>query len=325
MIEMRNVDPNPDKVFVDIGFNKGYNFAIWATTWMPHLNINPTLWYSILKNSPAGIKGDPMGGQCEEYIYDNVMAKHSTKIDLSLEYNKDIQLQMYGVDLNPTNLDLVYNTTTYIKEHNNINLNIQLLLAAAAKENGEITVLKCTDGNYEGCLIIEKPDNPNGVIKVPMVNVEKIIEHFNIKKKKNNVLIDILLIDTEGHDAQVLQGAKELLKLPHLIRMVSFEYHKNCPWPLTTLESVIYDLALMNYICYYQGQGRLFRITGCWDDLYEMNMWSNIVCIKRHDIWYKVLEKYRVNGKMAYNGMKEMGRLEKDQIFQISEPKDKCN
>ena len=51
-------------------------------------------------------------------------------------------------------------------------------------------------------------------------------------------LIDILMIDTEGHDALVLRGAEKLIK-HNRVRCIIFEYHQLEPWSTIRLEDTI--------------------------------------------------------------------------------------
>jgi FkbM family methyltransferase len=323
-IDMRNIDPDPDKVFVDIGFNKGYNFAQWASAWLPHSKINNTVWYNALEKIPISIGDHRLCGHCEDCIYDMFMEKLSAVVDKTVPYDVTHSPKMYGVDINPASIKAVEQVTDLIAKTHDIKLDIKLLLAAAGKDNGKIYVNNCADALFEGCAIVTNPDpKTQNIIEVPMLNLEGMVEKLGIQKRKNT-LIDILLIDTEGSDAEVLKGAKSLLQQPKLIRMVSFELNENCPWPLTTLESVVRDMATMSYVCYFQGQGRLFRLTGCWTEYYEINRWSNIACVKRHDIWYSSFEKYRVTGDVAYEELRKMGRLEIDNFPEKLQPRSLC-
>ncbi len=98
------------------------------------------------------------------------------------------------------------------------------------------------------------------------------------RRGHQDAVVDILMIDTEGNDPQVLQGARELLR-GHQVRVVLFEYHRTGQWETQKLGPVISQLDADGYCCYWQGQERLWPITGCWDDLYEFHNWSNVLCV----------------------------------------------
>jgi hypothetical protein len=47
------------------------------------------------------------------------------------------------------------------------------------------------------------------------------------------------------------------------------------------------------YDCFFMGNGRLFRITGCWAPDLEFKGWSNVMCTRRGDELLQVFEGYR--------------------------------
>ena len=54
------------------------------------------------------------------------------------------------------------------------------------------------------------------------------------------------------------------------------------------------------------GKPTLARMTGCWDDAYEMYSWSNVVCVPRSHAMYPVMEKmtlrYEQHRERYYQG-----------------------
>ncbi len=56
----------------------------------------------------------------------------------------------------------------------------------------------------------------------------------------------------------------------------------------------------LEYDCYFQGQGRLFRLTGCFDAQWEIKTWSNVVCTRRRDPLLDVLESFRATSASLY-------------------------
>jgi hypothetical protein len=57
----------------------------------------------------------------------------------------------------------------------------------------------------------------------------------------------------------------------------------------------VQELDGFGYDCFFEGQSRLWRITGdCWDSLYEFHKWSNVMCLLRTDIWMKSIHRYIV-------------------------------
>ena len=97
---------------------------------------------------------------------------------------------------------------------------------------------------------------------------DKIIEDLLVQKQSTtitssvnqDILIDILLIDAEGHDPLVLAGSIKSLKLKR-IRVIIFEYHNIGIWRKTILSLWITKLSELGYVCYYEGKD-MWRLTG---------------------------------------------------------------
>lgn len=103
-------------------------------------------------------------------------------------------------------------------------------------------------------------------------------------------MVDILQIDTEGHDAEVLKSARRLIQ-GHRVRALIFEYHGYKPWADTMLKEVLLTITTHHMVCYYMGQKRLWPISNtCWHDRYETHQWSNIMCVLKSDLWYKAIQ-----------------------------------
>lgn len=130
--------------------------------------------------------------------------------------------------------------------------------------------------------------------------------------RNTRLLIDILVIDTEGFDGEVLRGAGDTITKGK-VRCIMFTYNSLCPWGSMKLRTVLNALegthikskprkgiyTETDFVCYIQGTKHLWRLTGCWDHLYEFHQSSNIICVQRGDIWYDVLEKYVVTASYA--------------------------
>jgi FkbM family methyltransferase len=100
----------------------------------------------------------------------------------------------------------------------------------------------------------------------------------------NPIPIDMLLIDAEGYDYEVLQGATETLKR---VTYLLFEVHIVGNWMVHSLSETI-DTILSDFICYWAGNNQLWRITNCinkdLEELYEYKSWSNIACVHQREI-----------------------------------------
>lgn len=94
----------------------------------------------------------------------------------------------------------------------------------------------------------------------------------------------VLTVDTEGHDARVLLGAKRTLGSGE-VAYLQFEFHQLPPWPDTPLRSVIDMLDGFGFDCWFAGSGGMtpspLTPRSCWTDHYGKHEWSNIVCAHR--------------------------------------------
>ena len=124
------------------------------------------------------------------------------------------------------------------------------------------TALSCT-GNEK--MAIATRGTP-----VPMVTVDSLVTQYGIDR------IDLLSVDTEGHDAAVLLGAEANLASKR-VRVVEFEYHSMGRWRNESLHNVISRLKSHGYECFWQsniGQLSPFLVSCS----YEFKDWSNVLC-----------------------------------------------
>lgn len=338
--KFRDVDPAPDKNIINIGFNKGYNFALFTSLWTQN-NVDVKMWYDALVE--IGIDDCGQCFDCTARIL-NPTAKNQLKTGTTLTNSSLITpLVLVGVELQQRsvrNVRRVINKFMRKIPSWNSSVHIHTIHAAGSNRVGEIWVHRCGyKGTNEWCsivsdLILEKRNATEIAAKfdsIPVLTVDSLVTELiannslNIKQYHrhkssihNNralsppvaamrghggVVIDILMIDTEGYDALVLEGAKKTLH-SCLVRMIVFEYHSVCPWAESSLESVVQMLAALSYDCYFEGNARVWRLTDCWDPLWELRFWSNVLCLKRGDIWHQIIEdSFVVSYEVAAAGL----------------------
>jgi len=151
--------------------------------------------------------------------------------------------------------------------------------ATSGTEN--LALSNCQDGKYN-----EEID----CIKVPMYSLNEYMKEVEIgdgaqsTTDDNQPPIDMMLIDTEGFDWEVLQGAQETLRRT---RYLTFEVHMNGNWPVHSLVDAI-ETTLSDFVCYWTGRNQLHRITNCMNEelkaIYEYKSWSNIACAHKTEI-----------------------------------------
>ena len=90
--------------------------------------------------------------------------------------------------------------------------------------------------------------------------------------------INHLSIDIEGYDVSALLSAKKIL---HRIEYMEFEYSWRGEWRNHKLSDIIQMLDESNFTCFWIGNHELWRITGCFQEHYDKQFWSNIGCGNR--------------------------------------------
>lgn len=117
--------------------------------------------------------------------------------------------------------------------------------------------------------------NPSDCKKVPMYSTDSYFDKFVQSKGP----VNMLLIDVEGWDFDVLFGASSVLDRTQYLE---FEYHMNGPWGRYHLPDSVRLLDHKGFTCYWSGNSKLWRITGCYFDVYNAwHGWSNVACVHR--------------------------------------------
>ena len=312
---MASIDDVPTKLFINIGFNKGYNFAVWANVFAPwtgyllwsfshvslplspnsdnilKIGIDSMKWFKAIDKTGTYSDWKEACGKCRDCWANFNRSKWSFS-------EEESHIVMLGLDLNEHNVQLVHDVQKNIIEGNKgaVNfskLNLTLIHAGASDQNGEIKLKSCSIGD-ELCsldLILNETslsNNEFGRFKhVPLFTVEKLVTDLDKADglTAGGNIVDILMIDAEGFDPLILKGSKELFRQGR-VRCVIFEYHGIGPWLNHLLKDVLFEFENFEMDCYFQGNGRLWPLTGCWDVAYEFHWWSNVMCLKRDDPYH---------------------------------------
>lgn len=147
----------------------------------------------------------------------------------------ETNIRMIGLDMNENNVILIRNVTKILKLNNKIDftgINLTTIFAGGSDHIGEVVVPLCVLGD-ESCSLTEI-NNANtanrSIAYIPLLTVDQIVrdldrsDSFQANGIQHSNMVDLLLIDTEGHDPLVIQGAKDLLQEGR-IRCIMFEYH----------------------------------------------------------------------------------------------------
>jgi hypothetical protein len=89
--------------------------------------------------------------------------------------------------------------------------------------------------------------------------------------------IHFLSIGSFGYDFTILQRAEKTLKKVHYLE---FELTWKGDWAKQTFHDAIDWLMNRDFVCYWPGQeNKMWRITGCWQDMYKLKSWSHVACV----------------------------------------------
>lgn len=65
-------------------------------------------------------------------------------------------------------------------------------------------------------------------------------------------------------------------------RYVEFDYDWKGAWGKADLKSIIDGLDTIGHTCYWAGNEKLWRVTGCWQEFYGYRSWSHLACSNRN-------------------------------------------
>jgi FkbM family methyltransferase len=148
--------------------------------------------------------------------------------------------------------------------------------------------------NRTGTVFFEDPQAGNegasldtpcvNCIGIPMYTLDDYVEQFVRSKDR----ITVLTISAEGFDFDVLQGSWLTLKR---VDYLEFEVINRGSWLSSTVIDAI-QLLEKEFVCYWAGNGKLWRLTGCLEGPVKMRyihnpQWSNVACVARsnHELW----------------------------------------
>lgn len=283
--KVRGCPPNDDRymrlihthipdasTFIDIGSNKGYTSVRFFHLWKPTLNLTPASWKKksgvecgacndCLEDTTA-IVTNPCDNPDLNFKTSNPNLQHgllSNGINLCAAIQNEMQVMAFD-----GNEDLVVKMDYNIK---NWNIGKNKWTVDHAAFTGMCTpgeTLRFNPAGEQGSI------SSSGSMTAPCKTVTDV---FN-ERKLNHV--DILKIDTEGHDGNVILGARSPLYTGK-ITVVMFEYHVH--WPEGKLDEVMSLFDQSGYVCYREGKNFLLRWTGCMSDTVSEPSWSNVYCI----------------------------------------------
>jgi hypothetical protein len=239
-----------------------YQFAYWAALWAPEVGMNSSHWQQLI------IKSEPKYQLIKK-------KKHASTCGVCmdcLDGNFDIphvapppgapRLRIVGVDLNGRNILIQNKIQDMLQSESSLwssRINLELIHAGASNFTGSMKTPVCAPG-YEDCSLTSSQSRTNRLmITTEIVTVDSVVENLKSKNAIGKGSIDMLLIDTEGNDALVIEGALNTIR-EGLVRCLIFEYHYRGFWQQTSLNHVTQSLEQFGYQCYLSAIGALWPV-----------------------------------------------------------------
>eukprot|EP00931_Biecheleriopsis_adriatica_P056266 TRINITY_DN33337_c0_g1_i1.p1 TRINITY_DN33337_c0_g1~~TRINITY_DN33337_c0_g1_i1.p1 ORF type:complete len:428 (-),score=76.94 TRINITY_DN33337_c0_g1_i1:49-1332(-) len=275
LAEMASVDPDPGKFIVNIGCNVGEDVIKYLMYWDQERFWDMRKWQSMIGS-----------GFCRNGINPRRPPAVKSK-------ERPQALCVEAVPKTTKNLHNAAKRSGYSEEKNVGKLHIVHAAVTQTAEPGDTALFADAPSGYEQGGIDGQNSNPLAkgkfdMVQVPKKTVDVLVEEFAFPR------VDLLLVDTEGHDPAVLLGAQKTLES---VRYLEFEVHRDVvgsTWENTTVFSVVEMLSMKGFDCYWAGNtGKLASITRCFETrAFEARGMFNIACVKRSDVWWPVLERF---------------------------------
>jgi FkbM family methyltransferase len=262
-------------VLVNVGANKGYAIAAFLALWRPDLKVTPaSLGEALLKKYPdmpyyCGVCGD-----CREVPLPSLLPEELRRKCAAHASIFAIEPVASNVEL----LDGVLKPLIYEKysgnERDHADISFHVLNAAVTGQRGLGTIGftgDCHRGS-EVCSISSSSQH-----KVPAMTMDEWFEQQIFHH------VDVMVIDAEGHDPDILDGAQDMLE-SQAVKVLVFEYHHIGSWETRDLSPVVERLDGFGYDCFLlQQKATAIRLTKCWSKEYEKKGWSNVMCVLRKE------------------------------------------
>jgi hypothetical protein len=286
---------------------------MWLATWNNEFGLDKSMWYDKLisalrkKDPNAAVDANQCGicFDCKMERPDPVLFPKGAA---------SFETVMVGVDLNSFNIELINSIVSDLGSNSSTSeivkkAKFQLITAAGGhKDVDGVDVLDCSGSTYEGCRISQS----GNLKKVPMLSIDTLVKNLASQKLIHSGpnSIDVLMVDTEGHDPLVIFGSNRTLR-HGIARVYMFEYHEYCPWPNYSLKAVVEHFDSMNYACYIiSNKGRFWLLSGtCFDPLYDFHGWGNVFCIKMDDPWHLPISRLVVTREAAEKALNMGGNI----------------
>ena len=275
---------SPRPIFVNVGANKGYEAPRFLELWSQRESVSPRKWLRGIRAVADGnvsVNGEPprrngflrsqLCGACPQACVNAAKphARDGGTVHLLEMALPNVQLLRHLVTTT--------NSSDIISVHH----------AAVSNESGTAHVQAHVMLGWENAGMLHAQNWR--IAKNQATTVEQLTVDGFLERERLPQIVDLLVIDTEGHDPYVLDGMRGALSSKR-ITLLEFEYSNK--WPTDrTLENTLTSLAAHGYKCYMEtataressSPARSFETLApisppCWNAALERRRWSNVVC-----------------------------------------------
>lgn len=293
-----------DLIFMQIGANKGYKLASWISLFAPDMGVYPNKLSAEYDDLFARFPitwFENAGGTCEDHregpapprAKDEPVCPGASEV----VYSGERRFTVHAFEPLPGNANVLRGALQSLimkgAPQSRFPVDYQLHEVAVTGDPSltRIEFGSCNSGN-ERCGVRSSAQGPDDG---DVYSKGRFVEATTVDKwllEENIETVDVLTIDTEGHDPAVLRGADALLARGGA-QVLEFEVHYLRDWNVTSLEGIIQRLDAYGYDCFFEQRlATLLRLTGCWHPKFEIKHWSNVICALRASGLVSVLESF---------------------------------
>lgn len=270
-------------VYINVGANKGYSAVEFVLLWSQK-NVSGHAWNRALRSFPGA------GGKLRAYSCGNCKDCHRQPPPPHRRFGGVAHL----LEMAHGNRALLRHTI----RATNLTAEVVVHDAAASNESGVMRVPgQMMVGDERNALCLPRQRDCTDTVRV--VTIDDFIDHELVQQPRQlgqprGADAWLVSIDTEGHDALVLEGMKRTL-LARRVAIVQFELSGRGFWSTggggrtayarerRSLRHVVGSFETAGYECFWELTDGLLPLSGaCWRDDYDAprprNLWANIAC-----------------------------------------------
>lgn len=268
-------------VFVIVGANKGYAIAEFLGIWRPDLGTNPvSLGEALLKKFPdimnhCGHCNDCLDTPLPSLLPQELRNRCASHARIFAFEPLPVNIELLDDVLRPLIFKKYSESGSAHLTHAHADVSFQVLNMAVTGQRGAGSIgfkVDCDRGS-ELCRVSNSSQH-----QVPATTMDEWFEKQSFRH------VDIMMIDVEGHDPDILDGARDMLK-SHAVKVLVFEYNDLGSWKTRDLEPIVSRLDTFGYDCFLpQQESTVLRLTKCWNKAYDVKGWMNVMCVLRKEV-----------------------------------------